>query len=168
MKSSKKSRPQNRAVNLLGVRSVAFAFICVLWCTAAALTARQSGETGEGATRVMALETLWNQAEVDKDVQALSQLIPDTFVYVDIDGSTKTKPEFLEGVKSGPEHPTEIRNESIIANTYSNTVIVTGVHREKGTLGGKQYSRRGRFIDTWIQTNGAWLCVASQSTLIAK
>jgi len=116
----------------------------------------------------MALETLWNQAEVDKDVRALSQLIPDTFVYVDFDGSIKTKPEFLESVKSGPERPTEIKSESIIANTYANAVVVTGVHREKGTLGGKHYARRGRFIDTWIQTNGSWLCVASQSTLIAK
>ena len=160
--------PQNRVVNLSRVRLAGFAFTVVLWSAATALTARQSGETGEGATRVMALETLWNQAEVAKDVRALNQPIPDTFVYVDIDGSTKTKPEFLEGVKSGPEHPTEIKNESIIANTYASTVVVTGVHREKGTLAGKQYLRRGRFIDTWIQTNGAWLCVASQSTLIAK
>ena len=82
----------------------------------------------------LALETLWNQAEVDKDVRALSQLVPDTFVYVDIDGSVKTKPELLDSVKSGPNHPTEIKNESVIANTYANTVIVTGVHREKGPL----------------------------------
>jgi hypothetical protein len=84
---------------------------------------------------------------VDRDVSALSHLIPDTFVYVDIDGSIKTKPEFLESVESGPEHPTEIKNESIIANTYANAAVVTGVHREKGTSGGKQYSRRGRFTE---------------------
>jgi Domain of unknown function (DUF4440) len=162
-------RLQNHLANLPGIRCAGIAFIvAALLSTTAALTAQEHGETGGDAARVMALETLKNQAEVDKDVRALGQLIPETFSYVDTGGSLRTRAEFLESVKSGSEHPTEIRNESLVAHAYASTVVVTGVYREKGTSGGKHYSRRGRFTDTWIQVNGAWLCVASQSTLTEK
>jgi hypothetical protein len=40
------------------------------------------GENAADAARVMALKTLWNQAEVDADVRALSQIVSDTFIYV--------------------------------------------------------------------------------------
>lgn len=162
-------RLQNHLANLPGIRCAGLALIvATVLSTTAALTSQEHGETSGDAARVMALETLKNQAEVDKDTRALSQLVPETFSYVDIGGSLRTKAEFLESVKSGSEHPTEIRNESLVAHAYASTVVVTGVYREKGTAGGKHYSRRGRFTDTWIQANGAWLCVASQSTLTEK
>ena len=120
----------------------------------------------------MALETLWNQAEVDKDIRALSQLLPDTFIYVDIAGSLRTKPEFLESVKSGTEKSSEIRNESMVesmvAHAYGNTVVATSVYREKGIVSRRHYSPKGRFTDTWIKVDSGWQCVASQSTLIEK
>jgi len=161
---------QNHLSNLLAIRSTALVFVvAALLSLTAALTAQESAETKGDATRVMALETLWNQAEVDKDVRALGQIVPETFIYVDIDGSLRTKSEFLESVKNGPEKPSEIRNEAMLAHAYANTVVVTGVYREKGTIGGKRYSRRGRFTDiTWIKVESGWQCVASQSTLVEK
>lgn len=169
MKSSNDSGLQNHLANLSGIRLAGITSIfAALLSTTAPLTAQEHGETGGDAARVMALETLWKQAQVDKDVRALNQLVAETFFYVDVEGSLRTKAEFLESVKSGAEHPTEIRNESLVAHAYANTVVATGVYREKGTIGGKHYSQRGRFTDTWIQVNGAWLCVASQSTLTEK
>jgi len=169
MKSLHNFGAQNCIAILQDLKFASIIFIvAALLSTTATSTAQEHGEKSGDASRVIALETLWNQAKVDKDVHALSQLVPDTFICVDIDGSVRTTSEFLENVKSGPEHATEIKNESIIANAYASTVVVTGVRREKGTVGGKHYSRRGRFIDTWIQMNGAWLCVASQSTLVEK
>jgi hypothetical protein len=44
--------------------------------------------------------------------------------------------------------------------------VVVGVYREKGTRHGKRYLHRERFVDTWLNREGAWVCVASQSTLI--
>jgi len=155
--------------SLTGISFAFIVFIVVsLLSMVPARTAQGSEETSGEAARVMALETLWNQAEVEKDIRALSQLIPDTFTYVDIDGSLRTKSEFLESVKSGTEKPSEIRNESMVAHAYGNTVVVTSVYREKGTASGKHYSRKGRFTDTWIKVDSGWQCVASQSTLIEK
>ena len=160
---------RDRLGSLTGISLAAIVFIVVsLFSTVPARTTPGSEETGGDAARVMALETLWNQAEVDKDTRALSQLVPDTFIYVDIDGSLRTKPEFLESVKNGTEKPSEIRNESMVAYAYGNTVVVTSVYREKGIASGRHYSRKGRFTDTWIKVDSGWRCVASQSTLIEK
>lgn len=126
------------------------------------------GDNRADAPRVMALETLWKQAELNRDVRAMSQIVADTFTYVDLDGSLKDKAEFLKNISSGEEVVQEIKNESTVARTYANTVIVNGIYRERGRIRGKTYSRRARFTDTWVNVDSAWLCVASQSTLIEK
>lgn len=147
--------------------AIAFTLLSFL-STTAAPTARETQDSSGETARVMALETLWNQAEVDKDVRALSQIVPETFIYVDIDGRLSSKKEFLDDIQNGPEKPSEIRNESMVAHAYGNTVVVTGVYREKGTSEGKRYARRGRFTDMWIKVDSGWQCVASQSTLVGK
>jgi ketosteroid isomerase-like protein len=118
--------------------------------------------------RVMALETLWNQAEVARDTLALTQLVADNFVYVDIDGSLKNKAEFLATIKNAPERIETLVNDSMVPRVYEDTIIVSGTYRERGMLNGKPYSRRGRFTDTWVRQGSSWICVASQSTLMSR
>src|ERR1700722_18525318 len=55
----------------------------------------QSAHDSDSA-RVLALETLWNQAEVAKDASALDHLLAENFTFVDIDGSLKNKAECLD------------------------------------------------------------------------
>ena len=125
----------------------------------------QSAQDSDSA-RVLALENLWNQAEVAKDASALDHLLADDFTYVDIDGSVQNKAEFLEGIQHPVEHIEVIGNDSLKTRVYRDTVIVSGTYHEKGTLNGKPYLRRGRFTDTWVREGTSWMCVASQSTLM--
>jgi len=129
----------------------------------------QEGATND-AGRILSLETIWNQAELQQDTAALDNLLAEKFIYVDVDGSLQDKTEFLNGIKNRAEHIDMIGIEpgSAKAYVYENSAIASGVYREKGTLHGKPYSRRGRFTDTWIRQGSAWVCVASQSTLIEK
>ncbi len=124
----------------------------------------QSDEEG----RILALETAWNHAEQHKDAAALDQLLAPTLIYVDYDGSMMNKVQFLASVKAESLEPDQITNETMTAHMYPGAAVVTGIYREKGTLKGKPYLRRGRFTDTWIYLNGTWQCVASQSTLMGK
>ncbi len=139
----------------------------ILGVTIQAQETAQSTKDGDGE-KVMTLETLWNEAEVHRDFRALDQLLADKFTFVDIDGSLKNKTEFLDSIKHPPEHLATVVNESMSAQVYDGIVVVNGVYREKGTINGKPYSRRGRFTDTWIKQSSGWLCAASQSTLIQK
>jgi ketosteroid isomerase-like protein len=127
----------------------------------------QSAQDSDSA-RVLALETLWNQAEVAKDAAALDHLLADDFIYVDIDGSLQNKVEFLDGVKHPVERIEIIGNDSLKTHVYRDTVIVSGTYHEKGTLNGKSYIHRGRFTDTWVRQGSSWMCVASHSTLMQR
>lgn len=127
----------------------------------------QSAQDSDSA-RVLALETLWNQAEVAKDAAALDHLLADDFTYVDIDGSMQNKAEFLDGIKHPVEHIEIIGNDSLKTRVYRDTVIVNGTYHEKGTLNGKAYIHRGRFTDTWVRQGSSWMCVASHSTLMQR
>ena len=116
--------------------------------------------------KILALENAWNQAEEHKDAKALDGLLAGTLVYVDYDGKLMTKADFMASVKRPALHPDQIINDGMTTRIYGDTVIVTGLYREKGALEGKPYLRRGRFTDTWVNLNGRWQCVASQSTLL--
>jgi len=115
--------------------------------------------------RVLSLENAWNEAESHRDVKALGALLAPTFVYTDADGAFSDRAQFLAGIPSTGS--TQIVNEGMKAESYGDTIVVTGAYREQGVEKGKPYSVRGRFTDTWIRQNDQWLCVASQETLIA-
>ena len=116
--------------------------------------------------RVLSLENAWNEAEKNKDAKALDALLHADFVYTDSDGAVSNRQQFLAGISDSNYHPDQIVNETMTAHAYDEVVVVNGTYREQGTEKGKPYVRRGRFTDTWILENGAWLCVASQETLI--
>ena len=134
----------------------------------AANEAQEASSDEATGAKVLALETLWNQAEVDKDTQSLDHLLAETFIFVDVDGSLRNKPQFLSSVTDRTEHITSIRNESMVHWVYDNAVVVTGTYEEKGTSNGKPYLHHGRFTDVWIKKGSGWFCAASQSTLIQK
>jgi ketosteroid isomerase-like protein len=125
---------------------------------------KPSGEEG----RIIALESAWDQAEQNKDAAALANLLAENIVYVDYDGSISTKQKFLADVKSADITGEQINNEGVTVHLYGNNVAVsTGIYRDKGMDKGKPFSRRGRFINVWMNQNGKWQCISSQSTLIA-
>jgi ketosteroid isomerase-like protein len=146
----------------------AVVFLSAVLCVCALLgTARQrekpSGEEG----RIIALESAWDQAEQNQDANALANLLADDLVYVDYDGSISTKKEFLASIKSGDITGEQINNEGVTVHLYNNVAVSTGIYRDKGVEKGKPFQRRGRFTNVWLNQNAKWVCIASQSTLIA-
>jgi ketosteroid isomerase-like protein len=138
-------------------------FVVLMVCYAA-LGVAQSGSDAAAVTKVLALENSWNQAEETKDAKAMDALFDNALVYVDYDGTLRTKSEFLAHVKSSASQTQQEITESMSAHIFGATVVVTGVYVSKGTEKGKPSVKRGRFVDTWVLTNGKWLCVASQAT----
>lgn len=130
--------------------------------------AQENGDAEAARTTVLALERAWNLAEAHKDARAMEQLMANTLIYVDYDGTVMTKAQALAEVKKAPVEQPKIVTESMAAQVYGKTVVVSGVYRDAGTVHGKVYSHKGRFLDVWVEENGAWQCVASQATLIGK
>jgi hypothetical protein len=148
------------------MRNIGLMVIVVL--AASGLVAPQNIADSNIATRLLALEHAWNQAEERKDTKAMDSIMDNALVYVDYDGTLQTKAQFLAKIKSPNLHPQQEVTESMTAHVFASTGVVTGVYVAKGVENGKPYSRRGRFIDTWALKDGMWVCVASQATPILR
>jgi len=131
----------------------------------ASISAVAQNSSDEGG-RVLGLESAWNHAIEAKDTKALDQILANTFVAVEIDGSVSSKSEFLASIKAPEYQPSQAVNEQINVQVYGNSAVVVGIFRIKGLEKGKPYVHRERFVDTWIKHDQGWQCVASAATLI--
>jgi ketosteroid isomerase-like protein len=116
--------------------------------------------------QVLALEKAWNQAYKAGDAKALAAILDNSLILVEDDGSLKTKSEFLASVKSSSGNEEQVAPESLTVRVFGNTAIAIGVIAVKTTKGGKSVVHRERFIDTWINKNGSWVCIATNATPI--
>jgi ketosteroid isomerase-like protein len=127
-------------------------------------------QDSEAATKskIVALEQLWNQAYKAGDTKALDTILDKEIVLVNDDGSVQDKAEFLASVKQSPSQPAsqqqQVAPESLNVHLFGTTAIATGVMRVKGIENGKPYTRRERFVDTWVYKSGAWVCVGTDAT----
>jgi len=125
-------------------------------------------QNGNDETKIIALENLWNQMQLQHDAGAMEKILDSDFVLTDYDGAVLSKAQFLAAIRDTSDQLTVEVSEDMKLHRHGDTVIVTGATHEKGTNKGKHYEHRGRFTDTWIRKNGEWLCVASHLGLISK
>ena len=116
--------------------------------------------------QIRQLERAWNQAEAKQEVKEVANLVDDTLVYTDYDGSIMNKAEYLKWVAAPEQKADHLFDEGLTVHVYGNAAVVAGIYRESGINKGKHYVVRSRYTDTWIKRDGLWRCVASHSTLI--
>lgn len=134
---------------------------------AAGQSGPQSDRQSDEGKHVLALDNSWNRALETNDTRALDLLLADSFVSIDIDGSIQTKSEFLDSLKApGYEPPTQSVTEQSKVEVYGDSAIVVGVFRTQSGRKSRSVTRRERFLDTWVNINHTWKCVASVAVLI--
>jgi ketosteroid isomerase-like protein len=114
--------------------------------------------------KIVALEKLWNQAYKSGDTKALDSILDDSIVLINDDGSIQTKKEFLASVKATNAQEQQVEPEFLKVEVHGNVAVATGVLRAKGVENGKSYSRRERFVDTWLRKGDGWVCIATNAT----
>jgi ketosteroid isomerase-like protein len=142
--------------------------VMILACAATVCASAQSDSDAGTKSKIVALEQAWNQAYKSGDIKALDAILDDAIVLVNDDGSTQSKPEFLASVKSSAPQASaqqqQVAPESFKVQVHGNVAIATGVMRVKGVEGGKSYTRRERFVDTWLLKGGTWVCIGTDAT----
>lgn len=118
-------------------------------------------------TKVIALEKAWNQAYKLADKKAMDALLDNEIVIVNDDGTVPTKSEFIKSLSKSNSEEQQVSPESINVRVYGHAAIATGVFRAKGIEGGKSYVHRERFVDTWVNKDGKWVCVAAGATTVS-
>jgi ketosteroid isomerase-like protein len=135
----------------------------VVVCAAASLWAQHHADS-EIQTKIIAMEKAWNQAYKLGDRRALDTLLDDDIVLINDDGSVQSKSEFLNSITPSNSQEQQVAPESISVRVFGDTATATGVFRAKGAEHGKHYERRERFVETWINKGGRWVCIASNAT----
>ena len=139
------------------------------WCLVLILSACALAQQADPReSRIVVLERLWNEAQVNRDSAALDALVSSRFVNTEWDGEVSDKQKFLADIKDPLFKPTLANISDVKVNFFGDTVVVTGVYHTQGTYQGKPYDHVGRFTDTWLMDAGKWQCVASHTSLLKK
>jgi ketosteroid isomerase-like protein len=118
--------------------------------------------------QLIALEHLWNEAQVSRDSHALAGMIGDKFVNTEWDGEVSERGKFLADI-ADPRFKVNVLNiQDVKVILYKDTAVVAGIYHTKGTYQGKPYEHVGRFTDTWVLQDARWQCVASHTSLLQK
>ena len=129
--------------------------------------ARPSFSQGD-EERILGLENVWNQAQINHDANAMGSILHPDFVFTDYDGTVMNKTQFLASIGDMSNTLTLEVSDSMRLHRVGDTVVVTGATHEKGKQKGKAYEHYGRFTDTWVRHENGWICVASQLGLLQK
>jgi ketosteroid isomerase-like protein len=140
--------------------------ICCFLVLASVGMAAQQADPRE--SKLLVLERLWNEAQVNRDSSALDALVSSRFVNTEWDGELSDKQRFLADIKDPLFKPTLANIQDVKMNFFGDMAVVTGVYHTQGTYHGKPYDHVGRFTDTWVLDMGKWQCVASHTSLLKR
>lgn len=139
---------------------------CILFAVSVLGLAAQQADPRE--SKLMVLERLWNEAQVNRDSAALDALVSSRFVNTEWDGELSDKQKFLADIKDPRFKPSQANIQDVKMNFFGDTAVVTGIYHTAGTYQGKPYDHVGRFTDTWVLDQAKWQCVASHTSLLKK
>ena len=141
----------------------ALIFCCLLLATCALAQTVQNASYTQA--NLLALERMWNEAQVNRDSAAIASMIGDKFINTEFDGEVSNRGKFLSDFSDPKFKPSLMSIQNVQVEMYVSAAVVTGDYHTKGMYGSKPYEHFGRFTDTWVYQEGKWLCVASHSSL---
>src|ERR1700747_1980784 len=110
---------------------------CLLLALSAVNRAAQQADPRE--SKLLVLERLWNEAQVNRDAAALDALVSSRFVNTEWDGDVSDKQRFLANIKAPRSKPTLATIQDVKMNFFGDTAVITGVYHTQGTYQGKPY-----------------------------
>jgi ketosteroid isomerase-like protein len=130
--------------------------------------AAQKSKDDSQETKILIMEHLWNEAQVNRDARVLDAMVGSQFINTEYDGEVSDKAKFLADIKDPQFKPSILTIQDVKVSMYADTAVVVGIYHTKGTYQAKPYEHWGRFTDTWIYAQGRWQCVASHTSLLKK
>jgi len=140
----------------------------VLALGSVAPAAAQKSKDDSQQTKLLIMEHLWNEAQVNQDARVLDAMLGSEFVNTEYDGEVSDRAKFLADIKDPQFKPATLTIQDVKVSMYADSAVVVGIYHNKGTYQAKPYEHWGRFTDTWIYAQGRWQCVASHTSLLRK
>ncbi len=122
----------------------------------------------EGVEQQIAqMETDWAEAAMKHDPGVVDRVVADDWVGIWFDGSSVTKAQLLDDIKSGAMSTQSITVDPVKVRVFGDTAVATGGDTEKSSYKGQDSSGRYAWTDVYVKRNGKWQAVASQVTKTA-
>ena len=119
-------------------------------------------------SKIKSMEDAWAASQVQKDhgASVVEGLLATDYHGVGSKGEMRSKAEQIEHIRADKDTYTSAKNDSMSVHVYGpNLATICGTSTEKGTdKDGKEFSRSYAWIDTWMERNGKWECIASGGT----
>ena len=141
---------------------------CLLLGLVSMAAVAQKAKDDSQPAKLLVMEHLWNEAQVNHDARALDAMLGPSFINTEYDGEVSDKAKFLVDIKDPHFNLTSLTIQDLKVSMYADSAVVAGAYRTKGTYEGKAYEHVGRFTDTWVYAEGRWQCVASHTSLVKK
>ncbi len=109
-----------------------------------------------------------NKAALDKDLKTIDRIMSDDWVGLDFQGASNTKDQVIANLKSGASTTQSEELGEMKVRVFGNTAIVTGSDIEQSTYKGRDSSGRYVWTDVFVNRNGSWQAVASESTKVQQ
>ena len=110
----------------------------------------------------------FDQAQLKKDGAALERMVSPDLVFIDGSGKRQGKKEFIAGwTGAGDTYNPITLVDRIVTPLGADAGMVSAETVLSGTSGGKTFSSRFRFTDTFRRVGGQWRAVHIQVTRIA-
>jgi ketosteroid isomerase-like protein len=105
----------------------------------------------------------------DKDVESLSLLVADEFVYRTPGVGETSKADFLRNISAVPVRILSVVGEDLRVNVYGEIAVLTGIqHATFETSDGKTGSDTSAFTDVLAKRNGRWLLVLAHGVSLPQ
>jgi ketosteroid isomerase-like protein len=122
----------------------------------------KSADSGATTAKLKAMEDAWEKALVSKDHSAVANMLADDFAGFNSKGKYQTKSQRVDEMKKETDTLSSAVNDKMDVHVYApNVATVYGTSTEKGKdKDGKEFTRSYAWVDTWMERNGKWECIA--------
>lgn len=122
--------------------------------------------------KIKSMEDSWAASQLQKDhgASVVDGLLATDYHGVGSKGKIRNKAEQIEQMRTDMDTYTYSKNDTLDVHVYGPTIAtVCGTSTEKGKdKDGKEFSRSYAWVDTWMERNGQWQCIAGSGTPITK
>ena len=116
---------------------------------------------------LMQVEREWVDALLKRDTAALERILADDWAGISWDGKNNNKAQAIADLQSALRIES-INLEPMKVRVLGDTAVVTGGDTEKTQYEGKDISGRYLWTDVFVNRDGRWQAVASQSTRVEQ
>lgn len=138
----------------------------VLAIVAVAASAASAQRVKSDQDTLIELEQRWDAAFHSHDQKFIETLLADEFVATYGDGTRGDKAKELSLALDFNQQVDSSKLDEFIVKVFGNTAVVWFTQHLVGPVKGKPVAVDYRYMDVWVNRDGQWKCVATQSTRV--